>query len=260
MDNNDSFAVSYWQERGKNYVIALVTAAAGFFVGNGAMDYMRDAGVFNLERVEVRGNDILTRAEVVEALDLALTASLFDLPLSDLQTRVENLGYVYGVRLGRTFPHTLFVDVVENRPLAYVAGPEYYVLTAEGRALPLPHGRMELELPTIADIDSSLSALEAGDVSGHSQLAHISRVLQYMDSSHPRLFAQLSELVVGADDEVTLYLAENSTEVKLSGTGMRQSIDLLDAFLVAVRGKRSLKDYAYIDLRFKRQIVVKERA
>ena len=260
MDNYETYTGSYWQERGKNYTLALAAAAASYFIGSGAMTYMRDAGVFNLERVEVRGNDILTRAEVVEALDLALTTSLFELPLRDLQSRVERLGYVYGVRLGRTFPHTLFVDVVENRPLAYVAGPEYYVLTAEGRALPLPHGRMELELPTIAGIDSSMSALEAGDVSGHSQLADISRVLQYMDSNHPWLFAQLSELVVGADGEVTLYLAENSTEVKLSATGMRQSIDLLDAFLATVRGKKNLNDYAYIDLRFKRQIVVKERA
>ena len=261
MENDTTPAGAFWPERGKQMLVALVTVAAGYFIGNGAMAYTRDAAVFNLERIEVRGNIILTRAELVEALDLDLTTSLFDLPMRALQRRVEAVGYVYGVRIGRTFPHTLFVDVVENRPLAYVAGPdEYYVLTAEGVALPLPHGRMELELPTIAGIDSAGSALEAGHVGGHSQLGNIHQVLRYMESSHPRLFAELSELVLSENGEVTLYFAETSTAVKLSGTGMRQSIALLDAFLTTIRGKKNLRDYAYIDLRYKRQIVVKERA
>ena len=259
-DNDITPSGAFRPERARQLLVALVTVAAGFFIGRGAVGYTRDTAVFNLERIEVRGNIILTRAELVEALDLDLTTSLFDLPMRALQTRMENLGYVYGVRIGRTFPHTLFVDVVENRPLAYVAGPDFYVLTAEGVALPLPHGRMELELPTIAGIDSAGSALAAGHVGGHPQLSNIFQVLRYMERSHPRLFVQLSELVVSENGEVTLYLAETSTAVKLSGTGMRRSIALLDAFLTTVRGKKNLRDYAYIDLRYKRQIVVKERA
>lgn len=261
MDYEITPAAAFWPERGKQLLVALVTTAAGYFIGSGAMAYTREAAVFNLERVEVRGNNILTRAELVEALDLDLTTSLFELPMRDLQARVEAVGYVYGVRIGRTFPHTLFLDVVENRPLAYVAGPEeFYVLTAEGVALPLPHGRMELELPTIAGIDSASAALQAGNVGGHPQLGNIYQVLRYMEISHPRLLAQLSELVVGENGDVTLYLAETSTAVKLSGAEMRQSIALLDAFLTTIRGKKNLRDYAYIDLRYKHQIVVKERA
>jgi len=251
---------TWWEDRGKHWVVGMLTAAVGYFAGTGMIAYTRDTSVFNLERIEVRGNDVLTRAEVVEALDLSLTTSLFELSLPDLQARVENLAYVYGVRVGRTFPHTLFVDVVENRPLAYVAGPEYFVLTAEGEALPLPHGRMELVIPTIAGIDTSLAALDAGTVTAHPQLERLRSVLRYMDDKHPEIFAELSELVMGENGDVTLYLSETSTAVHLNSHRMEQSIALLNAFLDTIKGKRTLRDYTYIDLRYNRQIVVKERA
>jgi len=35
---------------------------------------------------------------------------------------------------------------------------------------------------------------------------------------------------------------------------------MLDAFLLTISGKRSLMDYSYIDLRYERQVIVRERA
>ncbi len=254
--------MSPWEARlrlGKGWLLAIAAVLIGGLLGAGMTGYTQKISVFNLERIEVRGTKILTRAEVIEALDLPFTGTLFDLDLPALQDRIEGLAYVYGVRLGRTFPHTLFVDVVENRPLAYVAADEYFVLTAEGAALPLPHGRMELELPTIAGVDSALAALEAGTVAVHPQLQRLRSLLHTMAAAYPRILDELSELVVGPEGGVTLYLARTSTAVRLNAGDMEAGIALLDAFLTTIEGKRRLEDYAYIDLRYKRQIIVKER-
>lgn len=248
-----------WRRLAKGWSIAITTLALGLLLGRGIVSYTTSTAVFNLERIEVRGNKVLTRAEIVGALELPLSGTLFDLDLPTLQGRIENLAYVYGVRLGRTFPHTLFVDVVENVPLAYVAGPEYFVVASDGAALPLPHGRMELELPTIAGIDSARTVLEAGSVENHAQLQQIRRLLRNMARDYPEILRELSELVLGPEGEVTLYLAQTSTAVRLEPGNMEAGIALLDAFLATIRGKRQIKDYAYIDLRYKRQIIVKER-
>lgn len=235
-------------------------SVAGWFLATGILSYTRTMGVFDLRRVEVRGNNILTRAEVVDAMALPLIGSVFEVDLSAIQERVEVLNYVYGVRLGRKLPHTLFIDIVENQPMAYVAASEYYILTAEGETLPLPHRRFDLELPTISGADSTLNALTAGHVREHKQLRQAWEILNYFQVFFPDMYRDLSELVFTDNGEITLYMAETSTAVRLGGQDLERRIAMLDAFLFTISGKRSLMDYSYIDLRYERQVIVRERA
>ena len=241
-------------------LLAAGLAAAGWVLGSRSLRYIDSIGVFELRHIEVRGNNILTRAEVVAGMSLPLTGSLFDVDLPAVQQRVERLQYVYGVRVGRKFPHQLYVDIVENQPLAYVAAPEYFILSREAAALPLPRGRFELELPSISGADSALVALASGTIEQHPQLRQAWELLEYIHGYFPRLYHELSEVVFTKDGGITLYMAETSTPVRLGGEHLLRRIDTLDAFLVTLAGKRSLVDFAYIDLRYHRQVVVRERA
>ncbi|MCK4577626.1 MAG: FtsQ-type POTRA domain-containing protein [Candidatus Marinimicrobia bacterium] len=246
--------------RFKAGLTAAMTLAAGYFLGTFAISYAEDIDVFQLRSIEVRGNSILPRSELVDVMAIPVTGSIFGVDLAEVQRRLETINYVYGVRVGRLLPHTIFVDVVENEPLAYVAGPEFYVVTAEGRALPLPHGRHELELPTLSGVPSNIEALDAGHIEGHSQLEQACAILGFLRSGYPQLYGELSEMVFGGSGEVSLYLAESSTVVRLGDEDIKNRIAALDAFLLTVSGKRGLVDYAYIDLRYNQQIVVRERA
>lgn len=237
----------------------IAVTGMGWLLSRGAINYARDVALFDLRRIDVRGNHILTRAEVIEALALPLTGSVFEIDLPALQARLEALNYVHGVRLGRRFPHTLFVDLVENQPLAYVAATEYFVLTGEGETLSLPHGRFELELPTVSGVATALSSLEAGTIAGHAQLNQAWKILRYIHASFPSLYQELSEIVFNDSAGITLFLTDHSTAIRLGDHDLEQRIVLLDAFLLTVMGKRNLTDYSYIDLRYERQIVVRER-
>ncbi|MEE9464077.1 MAG: FtsQ-type POTRA domain-containing protein [Candidatus Neomarinimicrobiota bacterium] len=242
---------------------ALTVALAitiGSLLGNGILSYAEKISIFELRRIEVRGNRIISRAEIINAIDLPLTGSIFDVDLAGIQRRVERLNYIHGVRLGRIFPHTIFVDILENQPLAYVAAPEFFVLTVEGTALPLPYGRFDLELPTVSGIPGVISALDAGVIEGSEQLVQAREMLDYLRTAYPVLYQELSEIVFSAAGEVTLYLAETSTAVRLGDTDLQQRIATLDAFLTTIMGQRNVMDYSYIDLRYKQQIIVRERA
>ena len=244
----------------KTGLMAAMTLTAGYFLSAFAISYAEEVDVFQLRRIEVRGNIILPRSELVDTMAIPVTGSIFGVDLAEVQKRLETLNYVYGVRVGRLLPHTIFVDVVENEPLAYVAGPEFFVVTAEGRALPLPHGRHELELPTLSGVPSAMQALDAGYIDGHAQLEQACAILKFLRSGYPQLYEELSEMVFGVSGEVNLYLAESSTVVRLGDQDIEGRIAALSAFLLTVRGKRGLMDYAYIDLRYNQQIVVRERA
>jgi cell division septal protein FtsQ len=244
----------------KAIITAAALAIAGLFIAKGVNTYCRHIGAFDLRRIEVRGNNILTRAEVIRNMSLPLTGTVFEVDLSAIQSRIESLNYVYGVRVGRKLPHTLFVDIVENEPLAYVAGSEYYVLTNEERTFPLPRGTFDLELPTISGVDTALNALMKGTVRDHEQLSRAWKILYHIKRSFPQIYDELSEVVFKPNGEVTMFLTETSTAVRLGDSDYEKRIALLDAFLFTVQGKRRLMDYSYIDLRYTRQVIVRERA
>ena len=241
----------------RTILTTVAVMALGWLLGKGILEYTEEMSVFELRRIEVRGNRIISRAEIINAIDLPLTGSIFDIDLEGIQRRVERLNYIHGVRLGRIFPHTVFVDIMENQPLAYVAAPEFFVLSAEGVALPLPYGRFNLELPTVSGILGVISALDTGVI---EQLVQAAERLSYLKTTYPVLYQELSEIVFSTTGEVTLYLAETSTAVRLGDTDLEQRIATLDAFLTTIMGQRNVMDYSYIDLRYKQQIIVRERA
>lgn len=241
-------------------ITAVVLAMVSILIGKGINTYCRHIGAFDLRHIEVRGNNIITRAEVIRNMSLPLTGTVFEVDLSSIQARIESMNYVYGVRIGRKLPHTLFVDIVENEPLAYVAASEYYVLTNEEKTLPLPRGMFDLELPTISGVDTALIALTKGTVRYHEQLSRAWKILHHINRSFPQIYDELSEIVLSPNQEVTLFLTETSTAVRLGDSDFEKRLALLDAFLLTVNGKRRLMDYSYIDLRYARQVIVRERA
>jgi cell division septal protein FtsQ len=245
-----------WLRRG---LTAALVIGIGWVLGKTVVGYTKEMAVFDLRRIEIRGHSIVSRADVINVIDLPLAGSIFDVDLDAIQHKVERLNFIHGVRLGRIFPHTVFVDIVENRPLAYVAAPEFFVLTAEGSALPLPNGRYELELPTVTGIPGVISALDAGHIDGYEKLAQAREILSYMQTAFPVLYQELSEIVFSDAGEITLYLAETSTAVRLGDSELEQRIATLDAFLTTIMGQHSVADYSYIDLRYKQQIIVRER-
>ena len=246
-----------WLRRG---LIAALLMGIGWVLGKAVVSYTKEIAVFDLRRIEIRGHSIVSRAAVINVIDLPLTGSIFDVDLDAIQHKVERLNFIHGVRLGRIFPHTVFVDIVENRPLAYVSAPEFFVITADGSALPLPNGRHQLELPTVSGIPDVNSALDAGKIGGHAQLEQALEILGFLKTAFPALYQELSEIVFSSTGEITLYLAETSTAVRLGDSDLEQRIATLDAFLTTVMGQHSVVDYSYIDLRYKQQIIVRERA
>ena len=85
-------------------------------------------------------------------------------------------------------------------------------------------------------------------------------ILQHLQSHYPDLYNGLSELVFDTHGEVTLYMAESPTAVHLGDAQIHERIAVLGAFLRTVAGKRNILDYSYIDLRYERQVIVRERA
>jgi cell division protein FtsQ len=114
---------------------------------------LREAAFFRVRRVELLGARYLTGPEAAAALELAEGASLFD-PLAGMAERIAAIPGIRSARIGRRWPGTLVVRVVEAEPVALAPNQGVLTLVDEGgQVLPFDPTRAPLDLP-VAEADS----------------------------------------------------------------------------------------------------------
>ena len=70
--------------------------------------------------------------------------------------------------------------------------------------------------------------------------------------------SRLSEITLENDDEIILILAEYPTKIMLGNENTLYKIKLLKRFEETLKKKKEITDYAYLDMRYNNQIIVKE--
>lgn len=125
---------------GRSLVIgfALILAAGGLYAG------ARTSGVFAVRTVVVLGAGPADAARVRRALGPLLGASLLAVSGNDVEARVLRLPEVSRVSFDKSYPHTLRVTVVPERPAVVVRrGAESWLVSGRGRVLRrVPKGSM----------------------------------------------------------------------------------------------------------------------
>jgi cell division septal protein FtsQ len=122
---------------------------------------LRGLDFFRVRRVEIAGLQYLDPANVVGALKLSPTASVFDDP-APLARRVLGMRGVTAVEIGRRLPGTLRVELTEAIPVALASrGEGLVLLDARGRVLPYDPLRSAPDLPYAAYGDAVVTGVLA---------------------------------------------------------------------------------------------------
>jgi cell division protein FtsQ len=125
--------------------------ALGLALWFGLPRLLRGLDFFRVRRVEIAGLQYLDPANVVGALKLSRTASVFDDP-APLARRVFAMPGVRKAEVSRRLPGTLAVELVEATPVALASrGDGLVLLDARGRVLPFDPLRSAPDLPLAAN-------------------------------------------------------------------------------------------------------------
>lgn len=121
------------------------SVAAGLLLllaGGGAYGIARSTSAFALTRLDVHGAPSHVVAEVGAVLAAERGRTLVALDVAPLEARLERLPWVADASLDRSFPHTLSVAIVPERPAAVLRqGAASWLVAASGRVLePLERG------------------------------------------------------------------------------------------------------------------------
>lgn len=113
------------RRRGTLVVLFLLAATAGIFYG-------LNSPYFHLARVEIHGLQHLGESEVLEWTSLQAPVSLWRVSTSQVAARLENHPRIAGAQVSRRWPDSLIINLMERRPVVYVAYHDLWLAVDDG--------------------------------------------------------------------------------------------------------------------------------
>jgi cell division protein FtsQ len=167
-------------------------------LGFGVRVLLYDAGLFDIEAVEVTGIVTVSEADVLAAAAVPMGAPLAATDTEAVATRVAGLPPVESVYVGRSWPHTVTVVVTERTPVATVS-------TSQGPALVDRNGVVYRGAP-LPGLPRLTTTPRSGDP---ATLAAVAVLTSLPDALRAQVETAGSSVVApGAPGQVTLRLAD----------------------------------------------------
>ena len=213
--------------------LAALVGGAALWLGGPLL--LRQIDFFRVRQIEISGARYLAPKTVTDALALRRNASVFD-RVGPLEHRLESLGGVEQVEIGRRLPGTLTLTVRETPPVALIQRKGALTpVDDRGRVLPYDPAQTVPDLPVAASADSGLT-----------------RVLATVQEADPVLFARIvsgarvkDDVVLDLDGQRFWFTAGATTEDIRAVTAVAQDL------------ARQQRPYRELDGRFSGQVIVR---
>jgi len=211
---------------------------------------------FPLQEIEVEGTRLLQKREILELVNLPDSTNLMALDLAKIGRRLETNPYIKRVHVFRKLPSTLYIDIVERVPVAYLSGPELVLLDGEGVVLPTPRQENPLELPVITGIGKI--RLSYGQPVGLTHLYWAAQMLGHMQEHFKNdLYRRFSELHWDRKKGWVGHFTDLPFEVYFGRDNLSRKLLYLKGVFDYLQKKGQLAKIQYIDLRFREEVFVK---
>ncbi len=223
----------------------VLTGCAVFALVYGSYLFMqayRTTRVFDLKKIIVKNCRLLTPGDVISLSEIKRGTRIGDIDLTYAEKKVSSSPYVKKSAVKRIYPATVVITVWEDDPVAYLnsAGTLRYV-NRNGAVLGKAKPGEGYDLPVIVSGDTGTAASFIQDCLSTSMFT----------------YHHISEVAV-TDRGIELYLVKSSAPVIIGKDDYRKKIVILENFLKNEYNDLTFSRIEYIDLRFDRQVVLKE--
>ncbi|MDK9699399.1 MAG: FtsQ-type POTRA domain-containing protein [bacterium] len=224
--------------------------AGGWYV----VMYTDPLNMFQLQRIEITGNQRTTTNDIRKALGVRIGTPLFRLDMAQLNTKLTKLPWVKSVRTHRTLPNVLFVEIVEHTPVAVIANGKTQLVSSEGCVMPQPVDGYPVSLPVITNYSGEIPAV--GKQFEEYKMREVIALLREMRPY--RVYQRVAEVRFDSPSTYRVLLDDGHVELLL-GKSRIQSISAVDQFMQKLPAGVSLAKIAYIDARASGFIAVADR-
>lgn len=160
--------------------------------------------LFNIKKIEVQGNEIISKNEIISLSQIQLEENTFKLNKSQIKKQIKENAYVQSVIIVRNLPSEIVIKVEERKPayLLEYAG-SYIVIDKQGYMLEIKNEKMNL--PVIQGAVTSTEEFKVGNRLCTEDLEKLAEILRIVE------IAQVNDIytiITGID-------IENAENIKL---------------------------------------------
>jgi cell division septal protein FtsQ len=222
----------------------------------GSVKWAQFNAIFIVENVKIEGINYFDDTMLIEYKTSIKNQNIFFSNLKDYKNDIKSLDHIKDCKVSRVFPKTIKIEIYEREPLAMISSNDLIILDSEGVCLPVEY--CEISLPILSNFKNNQELYEKGKKTKSSNVLKSIDVIKYSKDNFASLYGNISEFVFNEDSEYEIILKNGRTKILLGSDNIFAKIDYLNAFANALPETKKLESYRYVDLRYKRQIVVNE--
>jgi len=245
------------------YIIkALITTSALLALGSlfwGSFSWAEYTQLFKNPNIVFSGNSIVDESEYRSFLLKEYGSNIFTEDLSAISNRIEEHPYIAGVRVSKHFPKVILIEVSERYPVALINNNPLLLIDNNNVVLPFRSNSFDYQIPILSNFKITNDLYPVGKQTLSPVAIDVVQFLNRIKKEYPQLYQNLSEVRLSKYNDYELILAEEPTKIVIGKSMTWSKILVLKEFEKSVSGRKSLTDYAYLDLRYDNQVITKER-
>jgi cell division protein FtsQ len=241
------------RSRGRKGMVVLLLFLIVLFLGITSLAN-RWKGELLVERIDIRGNHILTEKELVALAKVPTGTPLYDVDLLEIRSRVRVSAYVADAIVVHDLPAAIKITIRERKPVAILGGSEPFYVSAEGYVLPPVNSKEVFDLPVITGMEQPQS-IKAGMKIASENFDAAVEILSEAAALDGNLYHLISEINIGSL-EPTVYVSDQGIPIFFRRDSIRAQLVYLLSFWNQYVRQQSPERVRSIDLRFEGQVVV----
>lgn len=233
-----------------------IASGSGFLLASGALltaQMLLESGYFGVEQIRVEQQVRVSEGDILDASDIEIGDSLFDLELHMIGRKIEEHPWIARAEVERAFPDQVVIRVVEREPRAIIDLDYLYYVDKSGDVFKMLEAGDELDYPVITGIDRQY-LLDNPDQTQDS----LNLALALMNQLEVRPLFNLddvSEIHFDQQDGLIMHTRIGGVPVRMGKQGFDLKLNRLEAIYEDLEPR--LLALKYIDLNVTDRVIVK---
>ena len=233
-----------------------IATGSGLLLASGALltaQMLLESGYFGVQQIRVEHQVRVSEGDILDASDIKLGDSLFDLELYMIGRKIEEHPWIARADVERSFPNQVVIRVAEREVRAIIDLGYLYYVDKTGVVFKMLDADDQLDYPVITGIDRQY-LLENPDQTQDS----LNLALQLMDELSNRTLFNLddvSEIHYDQQEGLILHTRIGGVPVRVGSLGFHAKLNRLEKIYNDLEPR--LLALKYIDLNVTDRVIVK---
>jgi cell division protein FtsQ len=234
--------------------LSLAVLASLTLLGFTAYQYFQRSAPLNVGEVKIMGCMNATESELVNLANVDFKASLANLDLREISSRLAKHPWVEKAKVKRDWSRrALIIEVQERIPQALILLEDLYLVDCHGEVFKKAEFNDQLDFPVLTGLNPrEVMERDKQAVDLVRQALELLELLGQRKIFTPR---EVSEIHLSKQNGLTIFTLKGGIPVRLGSGGLADKIDRLEKVLPDLQQK--IKEVEYLDLNYPRKVVAK---